>query len=92
MAASTDPVIVLYLGMNLLSCLVFVMDKVNARRNNRRTPERTLLLLAALGPFGALCGMVLFRHKTRHAKFLLVWIFALVHAAVLYWLFSIGRL
>ena len=30
-----------------------------------RTRERTLLTAAAVGPFGALAAMRLFRHKTR---------------------------
>lgn len=38
----------------------------------RRTPEFTLLLLAALGgTLGALLAMHIFRHKTRHLKFTL---------------------
>ncbi|CVK34609.1 DUF1294 domain-containing protein [Methanoculleus bourgensis] len=40
-----------------------------------RTPERRLLFLALLGPFGALGAMRAFRHKTRKTKFWLVPIF-----------------
>ncbi len=36
----------------------------------RRTPEATLMLLAALGgSLGAILAMHIFRHKTRHRKF-----------------------
>ena len=36
----------------------------------RRIPEATLLLLAAIGgSIGAWCGMMVFRHKTKHWKF-----------------------
>jgi len=81
-----DLLIVLYAGLNILSCLSFVTDKVRAKRNAWRIPERTLLLLAALGPFGALAAMAVFRHKTRHTTFLLVPFFAVLHAVVLFWL------
>lgn len=38
----------------------------------RRTPEATLLILAAVGgTTGALLAMHIFRHKTRHRKFTL---------------------
>lgn len=47
-------------------------DKLMAKLKRRRVREATLLLLAAVGgSFGALFGMVLFHHKTRHKKFYL---------------------
>ena len=50
---------------------MFMFDKDSARRNARRTPEHTLLLLAALGgTLGAGLAMLLFRHKTAKSTFL----------------------
>lgn len=50
---------------------VFMFDKDSARRNARRTPEYTLLLLTALGgTLGAGLAMLLFRHKTAKSTFL----------------------
>ena len=46
------------------------MDKLLARRGARRIPERRLLSIAISGgAAGAMLGMLLFRHKTRHRKF-----------------------
>lgn len=81
------PVIIVISGANLLSFIAFLVDKVRAKRNGWRIPENTLLLLAAAGPFGALAAMVLFRHKTRHAKFVMVPVFAVIHAGMFLWLF-----
>ena len=62
-----------YLGaMNLLCFLLMGADKSRARRGARRIPEATLLLFAILGgSVGGILGMLLFRHKTRHAAFAL---------------------
>ena len=58
--------------MNAAGFLVMFIDKQKARRGRWRIPERTLLLLAALGgSVGSLLGMYLFHHKTKHQKFTL---------------------
>jgi uncharacterized membrane protein YsdA (DUF1294 family) len=80
---------IIYVGVNVLAFAAFAQDKFRARANIWRTPENTLLILAALGPFGALAAMQLFRHKTRHAKFYLVPLFALVHAVLIVWLWPL---
>ena len=56
--------------MNAAGFRVMFADKQIARRGHWRIPERTLLLIAALGgSLGSLLGMYLFHHKTRHPKF-----------------------
>lgn len=66
------------LGINLPTFLAYGVDKWkavrngtrSARRQSRRIPEATLLLLALLGGSpAALLAMYLFRHKTLHKKF-----------------------
>lgn len=56
--------------INLVTFLVYGMDKYKAKQDLPRIAERTLLGLALLGgSLGALLGMHLFRHKTRHWYF-----------------------
>ena len=61
--------------INLVTFLVFGVDKWKAKRKEkkdavRRVPEKTLLLLAVLGGSpGALLGMKVWRHKTLHRAF-----------------------
>ena len=56
--------------MNLLAFLLMGLDKARARRNRWPTPEKTLFLSAILGgSIGAILGMQVFRHKTKHASF-----------------------
>ncbi len=56
--------------INLIAFLTFGADKRRARRDRRRVRESTLFLLAAIGgSIGALLGMYVFRHKTRHWYF-----------------------
>lgn len=58
--------------INAAAFLLMLADKVKARKNRWRIPERTLIGSALLGgSIGALLGMYTFRHKTRHLKFTL---------------------
>ena len=74
----------LYLLINLVAMMMYAYDKMMARKGDRRISERTLLLMALLGPFGAMAGMRWFRHKTRKLKFKLVPLFALVHVLIVF--------
>ena len=50
--------------------LLYGLDKLKAKRNKWRVPERTLLLFTWLmGGVGAFAGMRVFRHKTKHLSF-----------------------
>lgn len=58
--------------INLVTFAVYGADKRRARRGAWRVPEKTLFLLPLLGgSVGALLGMRVFRHKTKHWYF--VW-------------------
>lgn len=64
--------LVFYLSVvNTAAFILYGMDKyLSKHKGSQRVPERTLLWLARLGG-GAGCwlGMLLFRHKTKHANF-----------------------
>lgn len=65
-------VLIYALTVNLTAFILYGADKMKAKRNAWRIPEATLIAFAVIGgAVGALLGMYLFRHKTRHIKFLL---------------------
>ncbi len=79
---------VLLIIINGISLIIFGIDKLKSKTGGRRIPESKLLLIAFFGPFGALTGMLLFKHKTRKTKFLLVPIFLFIQMLLLvYFLF-----
>ena len=56
--------------INALGFALMLVDKYKARKNKWRIPEKTLMLVAALGgSVGSLIGMYTVRHKTQHLKF-----------------------
>ncbi len=80
-------VLIWVLVMSAVSFAAMGLDKLYARRGERRIPERRLFLFTALGgAVGGLLGMYLFRHKTKHWYFVLgFWALFALQAAGLYW-------
>lgn len=63
----------LLLAWNLVVMFTYAADKRKARKGAWRIPEATLLTMAwAFGGLGAVLGMYLFRHKTKHIRFILL--------------------
>ena len=57
-------------GMNLITFIVYGVDKRKAKKRLWRIPEATLIGLALIGgSVGAFLGMRFFHHKTKHVKF-----------------------
>ena len=56
--------------INVVTFLVYGIDKWKAKQGSWRISEATLLMLAVIGgSIGALLGMKVWRHKTQHKKF-----------------------
>lgn len=56
--------------INALAWLLMLVDKLKAKKNRWRIPEKVLLGTCAIGgSLGGLIGMRLFRHKTLHPRF-----------------------
>ena len=56
--------------INVVSFMMFGIDKYKARRGQWRISEATLLAVAAIGgSIGARMGMKVWHHKTLHSKF-----------------------
>lgn len=58
--------------MNVLTFIVYGIDKQKAKRGKWRISEKTLMMLAVFGgSIGAWIGMQVFRHKTKHLLFVI---------------------
>ncbi|HDQ05607.1 MAG TPA: DUF1294 domain-containing protein [Candidatus Bathyarchaeota archaeon] len=78
------PTLLIFLTiLNIISLTSFGVDKLKSVTGGWRIPEQKLMLAALFGPFGAYAGMLIFRHKTRKTKFLLVPIFLLIQLGVI---------
>ena len=77
-------------ALNIVTFFLFGLDKARAKRQKFRIPERTLFLLSILGgSIGALAGMQLWKHKTRHHTFRIgIPAILLVQSAAALWLLT----
>ena len=66
-------IVLIYLFiMNAAGFLVMTADKLFAKANAWRVPERTLLGVAGMGgSIGVWLAMYIVRHKTKHMKFVI---------------------
>lgn len=56
--------------VNIAAFLMMAIDKWKAKKDKWRIPEKVLFLSAVLGgSIGALLGMYICRHKTKHLHF-----------------------
>ena len=59
--------------INILSFILFGIDKYKAIKNKYRISENTLIGLSTIGgSIGSLLGMILFKHKTKKLKFKII--------------------
>ena len=65
--------VLIYLAViNIAAFILYGIDKHRARNHQWRISEASLICAAVLGgSVGALLGMFIFRHKTKHLKFLI---------------------
>ena len=74
--------------INLVALVVYGVDKHRAKKGQWRISEKTLFLLPlAGGSVGAIAGMYLFRHKTKHWYFRIgLPVILASHLALLAWM------
>lgn len=77
------------LVINVVAFCFYGLDKWKAKHNRWRISEATLILSAVIGgSLGAFCGINLFRHKTKHKKFMIgVPVILVIQIAVGYFLY-----
>ncbi|MBQ7133768.1 MAG: DUF1294 domain-containing protein [Ruminococcus sp.] len=64
--------VIYFIIVSILAVLITIFDKISAKLNKWRTPEKVLLTISALGGSVAmLLTMFLIRHKTRKPKFMI---------------------
>ena len=57
--------------VNAAAFALMLADKIKAKKNAWRIPEKVLFFAAIIGgSIGSLLGMYLFRHKTKHFSFI----------------------
>lgn len=73
--------------INIITFIIYGIDKRKSIKHKYRISEKTLMILPILGgTLGALIGMIIFHHKTKKKKFtilipiiLLLWVYILTN-------------
>lgn len=80
-----------FIGISIITCLLYGYDKRQAIKNRPRVPEAILYLLALFGGTpGAFLGQIIFRHKTKKLRFRIVFLVIVLLQVVVgfcYWRF-----
>ena len=77
--------LIFYAALSILALIFYASDKRKAKKKRWRIPEKLLLGIGFLGgSIGALIGMNLFRHKTKHWYFWAVNLLGLLWQAALF--------
>lgn len=73
---------------NLIVFFLYGLDKRKAKASSYRISERALLVSSFLfGAIGAILGMNIFRHKTKHLKFrIMIPLFLVLNCVCFYYL------
>ena len=76
------------LAINVITLVVYIADKIKAKRHMWRIPESTLLSLAIIGgSISAPIDIFVIRHKSQHPKFRIgVPIIFILQLTVAYWI------
>ena len=62
-----------FIWINIVSLIMYGYDKIQALRKKYRIPEKVLIVLAlAGGCYGSFLGMLIFHHKIRKIKFIII--------------------
>ena len=93
-----NPILSIFLAyiaiISLVSIVVCIYDKKISKKNRveLRIPEKTLLILSAIGGSVAMfITMLIVRHKTKHVKFMLgIPLIMVAQAGIAYLLFHFG--
>ena len=87
LATGLSAIVAYVLGLGLITFLTYGYDKLQAIRGGRRVPEAALLLLSLTGgALGGWAGMLVWRHKTNHARFWIAQVTGTIAIAAALWL------
>lgn len=70
--------------INIITFIIYGIDKYQAIKQKERISEFSLLLLSSISSYGAALGMVIFHHKTKKIKFKLSVTFFLIINTLIY--------